>query len=133
MDGLLRDEVVVIQDQDDVLGTGRYLVEQHGEDRLRRRRLGCLEKLQHLLPQTGLHRLECGNQVRPEAGRIIVPLVQGKPRHPGRKTFRPLAEQGCFAKAGGRRNERQLAIQSRNQLLNQARAGHRLCPDRRHV
>jgi len=64
VDRPLGDEVVVVQDKDDSPGEGCDLVEQRCEDGRGGGRLGCLERLQSMLTETAMNRLQRGDQVR---------------------------------------------------------------------
>ena len=59
------DHVVVVEDQDDVVGQRVELVEQRRQDRLDRP-VGRLEERQRRRADAGHRRLQRGDQVRPE-------------------------------------------------------------------
>ena len=62
------DHVVVVEHQHDVVRHRAELVEQRGEDRLDRRRLGPLQKGQRTCADPRRRRLQRGDQVGPEGG-----------------------------------------------------------------
>ena len=74
------DDVVVVEHQHDVVRDGVEVVEQGGEDRLDRRRLGRLQERERVVADPGRGRLERGDDVRPEHRRIVVALVERQPR-----------------------------------------------------
>src|SRR5436309_7210003 len=84
VNGLIRDHMVVIQDEDDVSVHLLHLIEERGQDGRERRNLWRVQHLSRRFAtggQTGPH---CGNDREPEADRIIVWLVK---REPGTSRF----------------------------------------------
>ncbi|MGD8997907.1 MAG: hypothetical protein PVH80_07345, partial [Anaerolineae bacterium] len=90
VDGLGRDEVVVVEDEDDLATggfpcrlagcrAGRDVVDEGGEDRFSRWRPGGLERGQGGLSDARLHGLQGGDEVGEEAGQVVVALVEGEP------------------------------------------------------
>ena len=74
------DDVVVVEHQHDLASDGAQLVEQDGQHRFDRRRLGRLQAGQRARADAGRHRLQRGDQVGPEGHGIVVGLVEREPR-----------------------------------------------------
>src|SRR5829696_8881037 len=73
------DYVIVVQDEDKVVLDGSEFVEQTGQDRLGRRRLGGSECPEYAFPDVRRDRPQCGNEVGYEARGVAVPPVQRQP------------------------------------------------------
>ena len=83
--------VIVVQDENEVVLDGGYLVEQGREDRLGGRWLWGLERAQDPFSDIRLYRLQSGDEVGQEACGVTVPFVQRKPGGRTPKTGEPLA------------------------------------------
>jgi len=159
MDGLRLDDVIVIQDQK---GGGRargQVVDQGDQDRLRRGRLGRVERGRGALSDGLLvhwvavlaEGLQGGDHIVPKAVQVAVALVE---REPGNGHWRrrvacqvllakrvptcaqrigPLAHQRRLAKPRWGGHEREAAVQALGQPLDQMGSRHALCcaPERR--
>ena len=116
MDRRLADQVNVVEDEQKPLQRGE-LVDQEGQHCFtaqRSQRATC--RLQHALrtlAQARLDGLQCGDEVGPEAGRVVFPLLK---REPGRLQptvpfgVDPLGEQSRLAVASGGREEDQAVL-----------------------
>ena len=74
------DDVVVVEDQHDVTVDGPEVVDEGGEHRLHRQRLGCLEEVERAGAHRRGQRPQPGDDVGPEVRRVVVARVQGQPR-----------------------------------------------------
>ncbi len=97
-----------------------------------------LQRIQYVLANAGVNGLQGRDEIHQEAREVIVALVEREPGNAPIRSLadwpiRPFAQQRGLAKAGRGRDERQLAIQARDQLLAQARARHQLRSDRRNM
>jgi len=81
----------------------------------------------------GLYGPQSGDAVGPKTGRVVVVFVQRDPGDGPLGARGPFAQQRGLAKAGRRGDEGELAVQTRVQPLDQARARHQACPDRGNV
>src|SRR5437879_5069526 len=79
VNGLLRDHMVVIQDEHELSVHLLHLLEERGQDGRERRRLWRVQHLSRRLAKGGETGLHCRNDREPEADRIIVWLVKGEP------------------------------------------------------
>ena len=116
-------QVVVIQHQDQAPLGGGQVIEQGGQQRFGRRRLGRTQRGQHALAERRVNALQRGDQVGQEAGGIAVALVQRQPGGGPRPAGQPFAEQGGLASAGGGRDQGQFAVQPGVQPFHQPRTG----------
>ena len=125
LDGLVRDHMVVIQDEDELSIHLLHLIEERGQDGRERRSLWRMKHLSRRLAKGGQISLHCGNDREPEADRIIVWLVKGEPgksrfgsprfcallRLPAweylRRSCHPCGEQRGLPTSGSSRDERQ--------------------------
>ena len=143
--------MIVIEDEDQRVGDGSDLVDQRDQDGLGRRRLRLrsLKRAQRAFSDVGLNGLQGRDTVDQEAGRVVVAHVEREPGESGSREYGvrskggiairpvlslystrsvltpclyPFAQQHRLAKAGWGGDKGQLAVQSRVQLLNQARA-----------
>ena len=128
MDGLGFDEMIVIKDEDNPVGEGGNLVEQGGQNRFDVDRARGLQRGQCSFPNIAFNGLQGGDKVGQEAGQVVVPFVQREPGDGPLAASDSLAQQRRLAKAGRGRDERQFAVQTRVQPLDQARARHQLWP-----
>ena len=87
----IADQVVVVEDQPHVFRYGAQLVEQRGEQQLRRHGCGGQELQQPACAQAGHGLLNCGQHVGPERGGFVVRGVEREPRD---ATSRP-ADPSC--------------------------------------
>jgi hypothetical protein len=81
VDGLGFDQVVVVQDEDHLVGEVGYLVDQRGQDGLSWWRLGGQKRAQHSLSDVGFNRPQGSDHIGQEAGRVIVSFVEREPGH----------------------------------------------------
>ena len=94
--------VVIVEHEDEAaLETGDF-IEQGGQHRFRRRRLGGLERAQNAFAGFRLQVLHSSDEISQKAGRVVVVLVQRKPGGPDLRLTpcadgRPLADQRCLA------------------------------------
>ena len=127
MDVRRRDQMIVVQHQDERAGQRIDLVKQPHKRRLQPRRhflyatilkgrfalpvsrqgrkLCALQCLQHLAAQARVDLLQRRNQVSQEPLRIVVPFIQRDPDHGCIAVVHPLAEQGRLAESCGRRDQ----------------------------
>ena len=105
---------------------GGDFIEQRGQHGFGGRRLRGLEHRQHPCANLRRNRLQRRDEVGQKAGRVVIPCVQRQPGHGPAATGDPGADQRGFAKAGGGRDEGQLAVQPRVEPLEQAGNGGRL-------
>jgi len=131
------DDMVVVQDKRQavrqVAGRGAQVVDQRGEDGLRRQRLACAEERGRALPQPKSRRPQRGDQPSQEARRVVVTVIERQPRGRGvaARGRAPLGQQGRLAGAGRRGDQRQRAGQARHQPLDQARPRDEVGPRKR--
>ena len=131
-------QVVVVQDEDKIVRDGGDFIEQGRQQRFGGRRLRGLKRPQHPCAKIRRNpfgfaqgkRLQSRDEVSQKAGGVAIPFVQ---RQPGGRSYRapagrgePFADQRGFAKAGRGRDQRQFAVQTLVQPLDQAGAGDNL-------
>ncbi len=87
----------------------------------------------HPFSKSGRNRLHSSHEVRQKAYGVVLPFVQGQPGGWSPAPDEPLADQGGFPKAGGGRDERQLAVQTLVQPLAQAGAADHVRPKPRDI
>ena len=103
-------QVVVVEDEDEIIGNGCDFIEQGCQNHFGWRRLRGLEHRQQPCAHIRLNRLHGSDEVRQEACGVVIPFVQ---RQPGRLSLAvsdPCADERALAKAGSRRDERQFAL-----------------------
>lgn len=66
-------------------------------------------------------RLQSSDEVGQKAGEVVIPLLQQQPGDRSLAPGDPFADQSCFPKAGGGRDEGQFVMQPYIQSLDQAR------------
>ena len=101
--------MVVVQDKDEIVRDGGDFIEQGCQNRFDGRRLRGLEHTQHPFSNIRRNRLQSSDEVRQKAGGVVIPFVQRQPGDRSLATGNPFADQRGFAKAGGGRDEGQLA------------------------
>jgi len=79
MDLLGFDDVIVVKDQDQIVGEFGDLVQQADDRGVSTAQLGGGDDLLGLVAHILLDGLDGGDEVGPKAGGIVVPLVQGQP------------------------------------------------------
>ena len=114
--------VVVVQDEDEIVRDGGDFIEQGRQNRFGWRWLGGLEHSQHPFSNIRRNRLQSSDEVSQKACGVVIPFVQRQPGGRSLATGDPFADQRGFAKAGGGRDEGQLAVQTLVQPLDQAGA-----------
>src|SRR5436189_3419782 len=106
---LLRDQVVVVENQQKSFFSLSKYVDQRCQDILEGWGMGRLQGLQQGSKAFRLLHIQCGENIGPELPRVIVLLIEGYPGHPrfaGSKRWLPSREQGGLAKASGSRDQR---------------------------
>ncbi|MNT11871.1 hypothetical protein D3C72_1467760 [compost metagenome] len=103
------DDVVVVEDEQHGPGPFRELVDQGGDHRA-----GGRKRAGEWGAHPGQGAVEGGREGAPEARRVVVVLVQGKPCDgpAGVQLGEPFAHQGGLAEAGRGRDQRQSAAES---------------------
>jgi len=106
------DQVVVVKDEDELPARGRDLVQERGQECFGARRLGGLERSQHLCSDAGEEGLQRRDEVGQKARGRAVRCVQRKPGDANPSfarlaTGEPFADQRGLAEAGGGRDEGQ--------------------------
>ncbi len=77
MDGLILDDMIIIQDQNKVVFLPRHIIDQDCWNRIFGDRLGRAEKRQGRLPYSKTDRLAGRNEIGPEPDRVVVRRIQG--------------------------------------------------------
>ena len=108
------DRVVVVEHEKDIPSDAVDVVDQVGEDRLGRRRLGRLEGGHRVGPAARLGAVQSGGKVEKELEGVVVCLVEGEPgdvklRILPRALVDPSAEQRGLPESGRGSDEGQLA------------------------
>src|SRR5579859_8250761 len=114
--------MIVVQDEDDLIGKGGQVIEQGRQNRIGWRWLGRLERSPYPFPKIGRNRLQSRDEVGQKAGGVVIPFVQGQPGNRSPKSEGPFTEQRGFAKASRGRDEDQFAVQPLVEPLKQAGA-----------
>ena len=123
------DPVVVVQDQGELAGLAGQGVDQDGDHGLERRRPGAApEQGRHPLAGPGLGLVKGGGHVPPEAGGVVVALVERQPGHRPPAAPGPFAEQGRLAEPGRGAYQGQLPAGPVAEQLQQPRAGQEAGP-----
>src|SRR3712207_8935901 len=125
--------VVVVQDEDELVREGGDVIEQGRQDRVDGRWLRRLQHTQYTLSNRRRNGLQRSDEVQEKAGEVVLPRVQRQPGGWSRAMSNPFTEERGFPEAGGSRDEGQLAVQPRVQLLGQARAQDHVRPQWRDV
>ena len=129
--------VVIVEHEDEAaLETGDF-IEQGGQHRFKRRRLGGLQRAQNAFAGFRLQGLQSRDEISQKAGGGVVILVQRKPGGPDLRLTpcadgRPLADQRCLARTGGGGNKGQFTARMKPlvEALDQAGAGDSARPGR---
>src|SRR5579859_5475916 len=79
VDGLVRDHMVVIQDEDDVSRALYEFIEQVCQDGRKRGSLSRVQQGKSRLPKMGQTSAQRCNDCGPEAARVIVQRIEGEP------------------------------------------------------
>ena len=114
-------QMVVVQDKDEIVREGGDFIEQGCQNRFGWRRLRGLEHSQHPFSNIRCNRLQSRDEVSQKAGGVVIPFVQRQPGDRSLATGDPFADQRGFTKAGGGRDEGQLA--ARRSPRSAARSG----------
>jgi hypothetical protein len=112
--GGVGDEVVVVQHQEQLCADRVQVVEQRRQDQSVKVGAGAPQRLQRGRPHLRLDCPQGVHQIGPQAGRVVVALVDREPGDPaatGRHP--PLAEQSGLAEPGRRVQQAQLGLQAR--------------------
>ena len=112
---------------------GGQVIEQGRHNRFGWRWLAGLEHTQHLFSNRRGNRLHGSNEVGQKASRVAIPFVQRQPGDRSLATGDPFADQRCFTKVGGGRDEGKFAAQTLVQPLDQAGAEDNFRPRRRDI
>ena len=120
--GRVGDEVVVVQDQEQRRGDGMQVVEQRRHDHPVEVGAGAPQRLERGRPHLRLDRPQGLRHIDPQAGRIVVLLVDREPGDPAATGRPPLAEQGGLAEPGGRVQEAQPGLHALLEQRQQAGA-----------
>ena len=99
---LLRDQVIVVQDQHNLLCLFHKSIDKRRQDGLHGRGLLRVQVAHKLSTESWLHVVQGREDIGPEADQVIVPLIQGHPGHTRMIFFsrmHPGREQGGLAKA----------------------------------
>ena len=133
------DDVVVVEHQHDVAREGAQVVEQLGQHRFDRRRLGRMQQGQRTLADPGCHRPQRRDHIGPEGCGIVVAPIERQPRgqpligRRGRSRRKPLGEQRRLAEASRCGDEHQLRRGPAVQPLAQPRTRHQTTPRPRDI
>src|SRR5947209_5439786 len=98
-------DMIIVKDEQQPRRKPRCIIQERGEnlfqDKQRKKGLIGREKLERIMAWLALKELAGGQHIVPEADRIIVLWIKGKPRHLRVLALRinPLADQGGFAGA----------------------------------
>src|SRR6266567_7885120 len=120
--------VVVVKDEDEMVRERGDLIEQGRQDCFGWRWLRGLKHTQHPFPNIRRNRLQSSDQVRQKACGVVIPFVQRQPGDRSLDEGDPCTDQRGFPKAGGGRDEGQLAVQTLVQPLEQAGAADNVRP-----
>src|SRR5262249_27291263 len=135
-DSLIRDHMIVIQNQDEIPGGALKIVKQRRQDGREWERLGGMQQGERSLSKSGAALAQCRNDPIPEADRIIVQFLKGKPGHclvgslcPSAVCLRllecyPCREQRGLATASSSRDKRERVRAHGSQICKQASALH---------
>src|ERR1051325_3109393 len=101
--------MIIVQNQDEVLGDGSDFIKQCGENRFKgwRLQLGSLQGIQYAVPRIWRYSLQSRNEVGQKTDWITIAFIQ---RQPGGWSFtisQPFADQCRFPKASRSRDESQ--------------------------
>ena len=129
--------VVVVEHEKDIPCRAVDLVDQVGEDRLGRRRLGRMEGGHRVGPAARLDAVQRGRKVEEKTGGVVVSLVQREPGGaktgiPPRALVDPGTEQRGLPEAGRGGDEGERSPPVPAQALDQAGAEDCVRPGRRH-
>ena len=122
VDGLLADEVIIVQHQDEVAFKSVQLIDQASDDHANSGEAEAVRKGACLRQCVGKEGLHGGQEVGQKDAEVIVGLIQRNPGVGEVAGLQPGAQQGALAKAGRRGNQDQRAIQAVIQHFFQARA-----------
>ena len=116
------DNVVVVEDEDEIVLDGGHLVEQGRQKRLGRRWLGRLEHPQNPFTNLRHNGLQSEDEVSQKASGVVIPLLQRKPGGLPLGACEPLAYERGFAEACWGADQRQPAVQTLVEMVDQARS-----------
>jgi hypothetical protein len=121
----LADHVVVVENEHDARGGKRQRVHQLGQADVLRRDRGRCERRVDRARDCQACVAERADDVRPEANRVVVSLVQREPGEWDVAVLRraPLGQQRGLSGPGGGLEQGQPPVQAVSQLLDQARPG----------
>src|SRR6266567_3538062 len=117
--------VVVVKDEDELVGNGDQVIEQGRQHRFGWWWLRGLEHTRHPFSNRGRNRLQSSDEVRQKACGVVLPFVQRQPGGTGPRSLDsldPCTDQRGFPKASRCRDEGQVAVQTLVEPLEQARA-----------
>src|SRR5260221_5411679 len=103
----IREAMEVIQNQGEIGRGPLDRIDQQRQDNLLVRRLRSPQPSEGLSAETWVQSLDSGYRVGPEPDRVVVVFIQRQPRYRLPALRSPLSQEGCFAKAGWGRDERQ--------------------------
>src|SRR5712691_1263046 len=136
MDRWRSDQMVVIQHKRHLVRQGSKFIDPDGQDVFygwKRRERGCLKERQCGGPQALMDARASSEHIGPEAGEIIIVMLQRDPGGWKRSVLEPGREEGRLAKAGRGCDERERACHRLLEPLDEAGTTHKLHGRSRHV
>src|SRR5216684_3646311 len=113
MDGLLCDQMIVIQHKCNLVWQGSKSIDPGGQDGFygwKRRESGCLKERQGGCPTARMDARESSEHIGPEACEVIIATLQRDPGGLKRSVLEPGREEGGLAKARGGCDKRKRAF-----------------------
>ncbi len=107
MDRRVVDHMIIVKDQHDGFRAGGHIIQQRGERRRARERVGGLEQRKCRGAQLGMGSLYGGDQIAPEAIGVVIGVFEREPGDRPRLAARPVRQQSGFPIARRRDNKRQ--------------------------
>jgi hypothetical protein len=117
------DQVVVIQDEHKITRRSRQVIDQSGQYRFEWVGLRRMQHRQGRLPGPWTNPLDGGDDVVPQADRVVVPFIQGDPGGGLGRLARgnPLGKDRGLTESGRSRDQNQTVVAEIPQVLHQAR------------